>query len=419
MLTDIINECQNNINELKNLSTVTYENTIIPVANKILTELNKLDSSSWPRKLNIEKGIDIYTEAITIHMLYTYTKNIKFNYPLHCVIYVLIKHPYFINMIQMDKKYDEWKEYSEQLINEISLLYGDSNSSSNINELKKLLAVDSKLNYNNTSSIHKFHYLIGFHFESETVGITGEELLTKLNNKHLIDKDTIFISINVAHNILNNKSIVIYKNIPKFREKLLNISTIDLFNPFIQPEHIYTPSKEYTILSNELKELNELPKNFSKSYVILCYNDSDKIHKCHYSLAMFSETIHLSTENTKAFIEYKIISSLDSKLFDLNLKEDFYNIIGSEKKNMNDLKKDYVKIMQIAREAFNKSNQQSFIKKFIDMLNTFKLIHEHELPYFKIYLSKIKTISPYNIQNVLNYVSSYIYPDLLINSSSV
>ena len=377
MLTDIINECQNNINELKNLSTVTYENTIIPVANKILTELNKLDSSSWPRKLNIEKGIDIYTEAITIHMLYTYTKNIKFNYPLHCVIYVLIKHPYFINMIQMDKKYDEWKEYSEQLINEISLLYGDSNSSSN------------------------------------------EELLTKLNNKHLIDKDTIFISINVAHNILNNKSIVIYKNIPKFREKLLNISTIDLFNPFIQPEHIYTPSKEYTILSNELKELNELPKNFSKSYVILCYNDSDKIHKCHYSLAMFSETIHLSTENTKAFIEYKIISSLDSKLFDLNLKEDFYNIIGSEKKNMNDLKKDYVKIMQIAREAFNKSNQQSFIKKFIDMLNTFKLIHEHELPYFKIYLSKIKNISPYNLQNVLNYVSSYIYPDLLINSSSV
>lgn len=419
MLTDIINECQNNINELKNLSTVTYENTIIPEANKILTELNKLDSSSWPRKLNIEKGIDIYTEAIAVHMLYTYTKNIKFNYPFHCVIYVLIKHPYFINMIQMGKNYDEWKEYSEQLINEISLLYGDSNSSNNINELKKLLYNDSKLNYNDTSAIHKFHYLIGFHFESETVGITGEELLTKLNDKHLIDKDTIFISINVAFNILNNKSIVIYKNIPKFREKLLNISTIDLFNPFIQPEHIYAPSKEYAILSNELKELNELPKNFSKSYVILCYNDSDNTHKCHYSLAMFSETVYLSIGNTKSFIEYKIIKSLDSKLFDLNLKEDFYNIIGSEKKNMNDLKKDYVKIMQIAREAFNKSNQQSFIKKFIDMLNTFKLIDEHELPYFKIYLSKIKTISPYNIQNVLNYVLSYIYPDLLINSSSV
>lgn len=419
MLTDIINECQNNINDLKNLSTITYENTIIPKVNKILAELDKIDSSSWPRKLNIEKGIDIYAEAISIHMLYTYTKSITFNYPLHCVIYVLLKHPYFINIIQMGKNYDEWKEYSEQIINEISLLYGDSNSSSSINELKKLLNIDDKLNYDNTSSIHKFHYLIGFHFESETVGITGEELLTKLNDKHLIDKDTIFISINVAHNILNNKSIVIYKNIPKFREKLLNISTIDLFNPFIQPEHIYTPSKEYTILNNELKELNELPKNFSKSYVILCYNDSDNMQKRHYSLAMFSETIYLSTEDTKSFIEFKIIKSLDSKLFDLNLKEDFYNIIGSEKKNINDLKKDYVKIMQIAREAFNKSDQHSFINKFIDMLNTFKLIDEHELPYFKIYLSKIKTISPYNIQNVLNYVSSYIYPNLLINSSSV
>ena len=35
MITDIINECQQNIDSIKNLNTATYENTIIPEANKI------------------------------------------------------------------------------------------------------------------------------------------------------------------------------------------------------------------------------------------------------------------------------------------------------------------------------------------------------------------------------------------------
>ena len=219
MITDIINECQQNIDSIKNLNTATYENTIIPEANKILSELNKIEISSWPRKIKLSKNIDIYIESIAIHMLYSYAKNIKFNYPLHCIVDVLIKHPFFINILQCGKNLNEWKEFTENLNNEILLMFGDTNSSSEINRLKLLL---NQKHINNESSLHKFHYLTGFWFEPETVGIIGTELISKLKNSSIIDENTIFICINVSFNILNDKSIVIYKNIPKLKEKLLN-----------------------------------------------------------------------------------------------------------------------------------------------------------------------------------------------------
>ena len=416
MITDIINECQQNIDSIKNLNTATYENTIIPEANKILSELNKIEISSWPRKIKLSKNIDIYIESIAIHMLYSYAKNIKFNYPLHCIVDVLIKHPFFINILQCGKNLNEWKEFTENLNNEILLMFGDTNSSSEINRLKLLL---NQKHINNESSLHKFHYLTGFWFEPETVGIIGTELISKLKNSSIIDENTIFICINVSFNILNDKSIVIYKNIPKLKEKLLNIKTIDLFNPFIQPKHIYKSKKDYNILNNNLEEINTLPSNYSKSFVLLCYNDSEKINQCHFSLANYGDGKYLSKEDTQNFIEYRVLKTVDVKLLDFYLKEEFYNKICSEKKDIVELKKDYIKLMQLIKDSFNSSDKNKFITKFIESLTSTNLIPAQELPYFKLYLSKIKTIDPFCFNSVSDYILSYIYPNLLVSSNDL
>lgn len=413
MITDIINECQQNIDSIKNLNTATYENTIIPEASKILSELNKIEISSWPRKIKVSKNIDIYVEAIAIHMLYSYAKNIKFNYPLHCIVNVLIKHPFFINILQCGKNLNEWKEFAENLNHEMLLMFGDTNSSGEINRLKSLL---NQKHINNESSLHKFHYLIGFWFESEMIGITGNELISKLKNSSIIDENTIFISINVSFNVSNDESIIIYKDIPKLKEKLLNIKTIDLFNPFIQPKHIYKAKKDYNILNNNLEEINALPSNYSKSFVLLCYNDSEKINQCHFSLANYAETKYLSKEDTQNFIEYRVLKTVDVKLLDFYLKEEFYNKICSEKKDVVELKKDYIKLMQLIKESFNSVDKNKFITKFIERLTPTNIIPIQELPYFKLYLSKIKTMDPFSFDTVSDYILSYIYPNLLVSS---
>ena len=418
MITDIIDSCQKNIDSMININTATYENTIIPEVNKILAELNKIETTSWLKKINLSKNIDIYVESIAVHMLYSYAKNIKFKYPLHCIINVLIKHPFFINIVQCGKNLNEWKEFVKDIINELQLMYGETDSSREINELKSMLNqvyIDEK----KESSIHRFHYLMGFQFESETVGVTGNELLEILKNSSLLDESTIFISINVSFNILNDKSIIIYKNIPKLREKLLNIKTIDLFNPFIEPKQIFKAERDYNILNSKFEKINDLPINYNKAFVILCYNDSEKIKQCHYSLANYTETKYLSKEDTKNFIEYRVLKTIDVKILDFYLKEDFYNKVCSEKKHIEDLKKDYIKLMQLTKETFNRSDQRTFTEKLINSVAGIGLINENELPYFTLYLSKVKTMEPYNLQSVLDYVLSYIYPDLLVNSSTL
>lgn len=469
------------------LQQQTYESIIIPEANKILAELNKLPSTSWPKKLTISKSIDIYVEALAIHLLYTYSKHIKFNYPLHCVVNVLIKRPFLINIVQCGKNLNEWKEYSKELLNEISMMYGDTSSSKKINDLRSML---SQKYIESPSSIHSFHYLTGFSYESETTGITGEELLNKLSES--ISKDTIFISINVSYNLQNVKSIIVYQEIPKFREKLLNIDTIDKFNPFYQPKHIRRAETEYDLFDSKFNKIDKLPliqyssqrnesvkpmiqqfksnenlkqienqmsenvnenqtneienqtneienskqienekienenqnksiKNLVntssgfKAFVVLCYNDSETPLQCHYSLANFGSFKYLSYKEAKDFIDHKILASVDSEIFDNYLKEEYYNEISSEKKDPNDLKKDYTALMQRVREAFNNSTKFTFA----DKLDVSGIIDPHEIPFFKIYLSKVKTLEPYDIQTLLNYVLSYIYPDLLVSSSSL
>lgn len=449
------------------LQQQTYESIVIPEANKILAELNKLPSTSWPKKLTISKSIDIYVEALAIHLLYTYSKHIKFNYPLHCVVNVLIKRPFLINIVQCGKNLNEWKEYSKELLNEISMMYGDTSSSKKINDLRSML---SQKYIESPSSIHSFHYLTGFSYESGTTGIIGEELLNKLSES--ITKDTIFISINVSYNLQNVRSIIVYQEIPKFREKLLNIDTIAKFNPFYQPKHIHRAETEYDLFDSKFNKIDKLPSiqappqrtesvkpmiqnssqpsesnenqtsenvneknkieieienqnksiknlvNVSsgfKAFVILCYNDSETPLQCHYSLANFGSFKYLSYKEAKDFIDHKILTSVDSEIFDNYLKEEYYNEISSEKKDPNDLKKDYTALMQRVREAFNNSTKFTFA----DKLDVSGIIDPHEVPFFKIYLSRVKTLEPYDIQTLLNYVLSYVYPDLLVSSSSL
>ena len=413
-LNEIINKTQSIIDNLNFSSLITYENTIIPEATKILNVLNNTPPSKWVRRNDLSKRVDIYVEALAIHMLYTYTKGANFQYPLHAIAIVLIRHPYFINMFQCGKNMEDWKKFSSAINEEIISMFGETNSSSLINNLRETLKHDVKEDITTPSSAHEFHYLTDFTFEEDVVGLTQNELLTKLQEKTLIDDTTIFISINVAHNLHNLQSIVIYKTIPKLREKILNPSTMSSLNPFLYPTSIDKPTKDFYILNSKFEQIPSLPASFSKAFVLISYNDSEH----HYSLAYFGESKSLTPEQARQFVDYKVLKVVNSEIFDYYLKEEFYNKIGSNKKDVNDLKKEYIRLIQLVSDTYSKSpNSRVFSERLLSRIDTLTIIDPHELPYFKLYLSK--SIEPYDLPNVLSYTTSYIFPDLLVNSATL
>ena len=75
--------------------------------------------------------------------------------------------------------------------------------------------------------------------------------------------------------------------------------------------------------------------------------------------------------------------------------------------------------MQLIKDSFNSTDKNKFITKFIESLTSTNLIPAQELPYFKLYLSKIKTIDPFCFNSVSDYILSYIYPNLLVSSNDL
>ena len=76
--------------------------------------------------------------------------------------------------------------------------------------------------------------------------------------------------------------------------------------------------------------------------------------------------------------------------------------------------------MNCVSSTFNRtSTPEQFVSTLQQEVEQQKLINQHELKYFKIYISKILKLPTYDLTTVVSYVLSYIYPDLLTSSSEL
>ena len=312
--------------------------------------------------------------------------------------------------------------YTLELLNEITVMYGDTTSSIVVNSLKNLLiaSMDDNL-YSNASSLHKFHYLTQFTHESNTTGVTGSELLKVLmsNSDIQFNSSTIFIAINISYNLANLNSIVIYRDINKYREKLLNIDTIKTFTPFIYPSTIATAKTPYSIYDSNLVYLQTIPDNFETAIILLSYNDATDPLQTHYSLAKYKNMYYVDKEHALAFLDFKSFQIINSHTFESYLIEEYYKEASSSKPPISQLKSTYASLLSLIKQIYMKSTPNTFTTNFIDALSKDSLIDSREIPYLKIYLSKVKTLEPFTLPQVSSYVLSYIYPELLTSTSDL
>lgn len=258
----------------------SYMSIIFPVAMKLYEKL-----TTYPRITTLSQPIDVYSECIALRLIHEYEhkledhvidpKLLKTEIPNHALVTTLIQHPFLISIVQMGYSTTEWIEKRNELLNECKNLFGES-VSPDVTAFMNL--VSTPISSDGITSLQLFHFLIGFTYAAEFTGIEAS------NVPGFRDAEYSYISINASYNLANVDSIIIYHNIPKFKQKLLNISTIHEFNAFQKPEHVFKAERPYVLLNHEFKSI-DASKLTNKVVVLICYNDDISPLKSHYTVA--------------------------------------------------------------------------------------------------------------------------------------
>lgn len=430
------------------VNQMNYDEDVIKPAKHLLQKLISLPFNKWPMVKDVE-NVFMTVEAISLFIIYHYDKrnfNVIHKIPLHWIVQVLSVHPMFVNIIQCGFNLEEFTNYVSQLIESIDNSFGENNIL--FKELKKLLLTEisndmntsgnsgnnnntngksemsnnGNVNGNGTSSLHQTHYLadLDFKYSPTTTGLTKEELIEKAkeisNNAPFM-----FIFINISHNLSNTDSIVVYRDIPKLREKILNQSNISLIDPFIIPkENIPNSSNVFSFFDSNFQEISgELPHLGSNGIYFVVINYGDVKH--HYTIAGHFD----SYEEADNYIKGKVRPIIDVNILDEYLKTSYYtnqaNGASNTIDNVNDiheLKQEYSQLSSIIKDSMSQDIEQ-LINNVMSKISSINIIHKREYPYFRAYLQGLKKLELINLQTVIDYITAYIYPYLLTDSADL
>ena len=466
---------------LTDKSKLSYKTSIFPIAAKVLELLNTHSPTEYPRKITLFSTIDIYIEGLTLKLIHTIqstNNNLLDVLPIHCLVLILTKHLYLISLIQSRLTYNEYIELRHKLTDECKIMFGDDSLYPEVIRLNNLLT--SKLPENHeqyikqTSAIQLFNYLIDFNFEEELIGITSSVLLERImNNRTELNKNNIyFLSINTSYNLHNTDSIIIYHSIPKRKEKLLNVATIDEYNAFEKPKYISKRTDYYELLNSNFEKVDESKVNDNDYiFVVLNYNNDDDNKKCKYTVGLSNkrhkqrseinnedkQMLLNSTTNNNHKIQsnqtndkyskndrykndnsnrnrtnynnyttlgnitknefIKLINGASSNILNNNdislyLEMDFYNNIADKTESFDDLKNDYLLFVNIIKECFNYSTKQTIAANILKHPKITKIFDKVEIPFLKSYLNHISDLLIYDLPTVSDYCLAYIYPNL-------
>lgn len=399
----------------------TYQSIILPAAKNVLNILKSEPIDKWPRHNKISNSVDIYIEALSIYVIYNYTKNIDVTYSPHIMMLVLLKHPYFINVFSIGKNKEEWDNCASDIINEYILSFGKNINMDTKYKLKGLLSKSSIFGNSiksedniKRSGLSRFNYMIGFYYLENEQGILKKDIIDSISpifkSKNIINYA--YIIVNISFNVDNTDSIIIYKECPRFLERILIEDRVGQSNVFIHPKMIHKAREPFTLLDSNFKPIKHI-NDMEYGVVLLSYNDSDNVDTCHYMIARYGDDGYLNKKEMNDFLAYRVMRFLDSKLLELELIETFYINRNQEREDITELKRQYIQFISYTKRVFEESTKETFIDKFIENIASVPIIRESEIRYLKIYLHGIYLLKMYNSHSVISYVSNYIYPDLL------
>ena len=406
-----------NMLELSN-NELNYYNSVMPIAEKLLQEL--LSAKFFPREYKTENPWNIYIESIFLHVIYNYMDNkVNNDLPMHCYVLLLKHHPYAYSMLQCNRSKQEWRKFLDDILKSIQELYGEDAA-----HMKELIDVCKNETIKDCSALQHFYYFIRAQFIQELVAITYDTL-PKIPSQqfqdhekcsHIFDDDVSFLVVNISYNLHNDDAIVTYRNVEKNKNKLLDINTIHIFSQYDIPKAIKKYDTMYSILD---KNFNPITKFTDKVYVLMCYCDTDSYKTSKFSVALYGDSGYISRERAQNMIVGNIPKIYRKTDVAVYLEENFMNKIQSPRRDRSELRSKYESFMNIIREVYNESTHETFADNLIQRKDLLNIIPSIEIPYFRTYLDGLKSLLIQSLASYSEYCTSYIYPNLSINTDII
>jgi hypothetical protein len=358
----------------------SYEYNIAPFIQAALSEFPRL-------KLPIGK-INVYVESLA-NMLINNNKLLP-----HCYLYVLMKYPLFVNLISFNLVESEWNDLKGEILEELETLYDGQikdEAYSNICMLLSSTAIDTSMKY--------FNYFIDFDFRNDFVGIDKDKLLSM---------GEYFLNINITMGMKPDSIGIIYSDIPKNKEKLLNIETIDSFIPY----KMLKTSLQTVMCDFRDKQFNIIESVDDNAKVIIAINYNTIPE--YFTVCCVNQLFEFSGKDVYDIINRKQLTKISSTHIKYYLNNEFYGLISSKKLSSTNLTDELNIANVIAKKCFNLSSRQQTINNVLNY-DLSELIDKKEMQYFSIYMDGLKLSSVFNELVLSNYLRNYIFDDSLNN----
>lgn len=308
--------------------------------------------------------------------------------------FIFIVFPWLFDILSISMSYDEYEKFKKDMLKFIEDNYSsmEIKGIKNVASLYEITSQNVSIDKSKLSSLAYFKYLIGATFPCVSI---DHKTLESLNTENA----NIF-RINATYNLQYPNSIVKYRDVD-IKYRILNPKTIDDYNSSIQ----YRPPLSIA------KEMYKIEDNGSNKYIIVIdYNNK------YYTVVKFKDSIYVSQK----FVDNLLLGKLDipeiiDDIINTRIKYEFYNKTKTiPNKSRDELKRKYLSLQSL---AFNTpiTDIHTYASELSKTALKEGMIEPEDEPYFQKYLECMNVeFSDTNKNNVVNYVLSYIYPDLLV-----
>jgi hypothetical protein len=379
-----------------------YKNDIVPLLTKLIDELRKTKSiiqhSVIPR-------FDSFVEALSLILFEEYSQYKTTTLSMQYQVMILYKHPFLVNILMCHKTLEEWNIYRKYLCDNMLKVFGEVTSTL---PLKRLLSTE--LTNEGKTAIQRFNFFINFKFKRETSAVIFKTIRERFLGYN-------FVFINASFNLFSDDLIVIYKGVIKHK--------LFLTDEFIQDKGFLFPKnaqcKEfYNIYDKNMKEVKTLSDD-DPVIIVLSYNTDENPSESYVSVAYSCSVIKkdsiikgsLYFKHAKRLLNHMSLKIIPDEIIEIYLQEDFYKFIDEEPTSSVQFIGEYSQMQKIAFECFSTSTIQTLrenILKHREIRDI--LVEEVDFRMFAVYLHGIKMLKVYEEQTIVNFVTSYLWPEI-------